>query len=181
MKKLLPLVLALLGLGGGIGAGLALKPAPEAAVAAGAEPHDVAGAEASEHGAAPPGGHGEAGVAAGHGGAADAAAEQDYVKLNNQFVVPVVAEGKVSALVVMSVSLQVGAGGRETVFAREPKLRDGFLQVLFDHANAGGFDGNFTTAETLRTLRMGLLEAAQNVLGESVTDVLIVDMMRQDS
>jgi hypothetical protein len=182
MRKLLPLLIALLGLGGGIGAGLALKPAPapEAAEgAAGGSAHDGAGGDAAEPGAAPAGDHGVAAVTNGHGGSA--AVEQDYVKLNNQFVVPVVTDGRVSALVVMSVSLQVGTGGRETVFAREPKLRDGFLQVLFDHANAGGFDGNFTAADNLRTLRMALLEAARSVLGETVVDILLTDMMRQDS
>ena len=184
MRKLLPLLIALLGLGGGIGAGLALKPAPppEAAEAAA---EGAAPGEGAEHGAAPADSHGEAPDAApapaGHGGEAHVSSEQEYVKLNNQFVVPVVAGGRVTALVVMSVSLQVGTGGREAVFAREPKLRDGFLQVLFDHANAGGFDGIFTTAENLRTLRMALLEAAQSVLGETVTDILIIDMMRQDS
>jgi flagellar FliL protein len=178
MRKLLPVLLALLGLGGGIGAGLALKPAPPAAEV-------VAEADGGAHGEAAAHVQGEAAEAppasAAHGGTEEAAAEEDYVKLNNQFVVPVVADGKVTALVVMSVSLQVGAGGRETVFAREPKLRDSFLQVLFDHANAGGFDGTFTTAENLRTLRMALLEAARSVLGETVTDILIIDMMRQDS
>jgi hypothetical protein len=175
--------MALLGIAGGVGAGLALKPVPEpeAASAVVGDVHDGAGAEATGHGAMAGASHGAAVEASGHGGAAEDAAEQDYVKLNNQFVVPVVTDGKVSALVVMSVSLQVGAGGRENVFAREPKLRDGFLQVLFDHANAGGFDGNFTAADNLRTLRMALLEAARSVLGETVTDILLIDMMRQDS
>lgn len=186
MKKLLPLLLALLGLGGGIGAGLALKPPPAPGAAeAPAEATGQGAAPAGSHGEAPAGSHGEAPEAAaataGHGGEAHDSSEPEYVKLNNQFVVPVVAGGRVTALVVMSVSLQVGAGGRETVFAREPKLRDSFLQVLFDHANAGGFDGIFTTAENLRTLRMALLEAARSVLGETVTDILIIDMMRQDS
>ncbi len=184
MRRLLPLLLALFGLAGGIGAGLALKPAPEpgtAEAAAGGEAHDGAGGDAAEPAAAPAGDHGEAAATEGHGGTSEAAAEQHYVKLNNQFVVPVVTDGRVSALVVMSVSLEVGAGGRESVFAREPKLRDGFLQVLFDHANAGGFDGNFTAADNLRTLRMALFEAARSVLGETVTDILLTDMMRQDS
>lgn len=181
MKALLPMLLALLGLGGGIGAGLALKPAgdPQAAEAA---VIDQAPDGAAAEGAPAAEDHGPAPAAAPAGaGAAETGAEQDYVKLNNQFVVPVMADGKVRALVVMSLSLQVGAGGRETVFAREPKLRDGFLQVLFDHANSGGFDGNFTAADNLRTLRLALLEAARNVLGDQVADILILDMMRQDS
>ena len=174
LGKLIPILLALIGIGGGIGAGLMLKPAPQMEVLAANPCGEQPAVAAGDHGAGTAGGDG-----VGHGDEAEATHE--YVKLNNQFVVPVVAGGRVTALVVMSVSLQVGTGGREAVFAREPKLRDGFLQVLFDHANAGGFDGIFTTAENLRTLRMALLEAAQSVLGETVTDILIIDMMRQDS
>ncbi len=165
MRKLLPILLALIGLGGGVGAGLALKPAPEMTempAEGGTEGHPVAAAAPAPAPAA-------------------AASDLEFVKLNNQFVVPVVSDGRVSSLVVMSVSLQVGTGGRETVFAREPKLRDGFLQVLFEHANAGGFNGSFTTSENLRTLRRALLESAQSILGEIVSDILIMDIMRQDT
>ncbi len=63
----------------------------------------------------------------------------------------------------------------------EPKLRDVFLRVLFDHANAGGFSGSFTKTTRMNTLRMGLLEAAQKALGPVVSDVLIVDVVRQDA
>ncbi|MCX7646889.1 MAG: flagellar basal body-associated FliL family protein [Rhodobacteraceae bacterium] len=179
MKRLLlPVLLALAGLGAGVGAGLALRPPTEAEPAAGG-PAEGGGAE---EGAAPAGGA-AAPAEGGHAPAAgaDAAAGREFVKLNNQFVVPVVGDGRVTSLVVLSVSLEVAAGGRETVFAHEPKLRDAFLQVLFAHANAGGFDGNFTAASALRSLRTGLLEAAQSVLGSLVSDVLIIDMMRQDS
>ena len=164
MKMLLPLLLGLVGLAGGIGAGIALKPAPspdEMSAAADHEadmptPEDPAGEEVDE-------------------------ADLEYVKLNNQFVVPVVTDGRVTSLVVMSISLQVGTGSREAVFSREPKLRDSFLQVLFDHANVGGFNGTFTTSNNLRALRAALLEAAQSVMGDTVSDILIIDMMRQDT
>lgn len=166
MRVLIPVALALAGLGGGVGAGLALRPPPEPEAAAGEEAQatDAAGAEAPAH-AAPAG---------------EPAIQPEFVKLNNQFVVPVVTEGRVGSLVVLSVSLEVGPGGRETVFVHEPKLRDAFLQVLFAHANSGGFDGNFTSATSLRSLRAGLLESARAVLGDLVSDILIVDMMRQD-
>lgn len=162
MGKILPILLAMIGLAGGVGAGMALKPPPE-------EPHE---AETQD---APDKDH-----AAGH----DEEIELDnaeYVRLNNQFIVPVVVNGRVNSLVVLAVSLQVELGTREDVFTREPKLRDAFLQVMFDHANAGGFDGMFTTSDNLGTLRMALLESAQKVLGGKVTDVLIIDLVRQDT
>lgn len=172
MRKLLPVLLALAGLGAGIGAGLALKPVAEDAHALPEGEAPGSDAAESSHADQP---------RPGNEGPAAPAADREYVRLNNQFVVPVVSDGRVASLVVMSVSLEVEAGARETVFAMEPKLRDSFLQVLFDHANVGGFDGIFTTSNRLRDLRMALHEAAQSVLGATVSDVLIMDMVRQDT
>ena len=126
----------------------------------------------------------------GHGGAvADSeraadggeAAGLEYVKLNNQFIVPIVDGEVVRALVILSLSLEVSPGATQEVYAREPKLRDGFLEVLFAHANAGGFSGAFTETSNIDTLRQALLEVAQKSLGQRVTDVLITDIVRQDT
>jgi flagellar protein FliL len=170
LRKLFPLVLGLAGLGAGVGAGLALRPQ------AGSSPE----ADAEAHGAT---------VAADHKGeevadidhAEGEGSGPDYVKLNNQFVVPVVQDGRVAAMVVLSLSLEVEAGNTEAVYQREPKLRDVFLQVLFDHANVGGFSGSFTDGSNLIVLRTSLKEAAALVIGTSVRDVLITDIARQDS
>ena len=89
--------------------------------------------------------------------------------------------GRVGALVVLSLSLEVPLGQTEAVHAREPRLRDEFLRVLFDHANSGGFRGTFTDSANLVLLRRALLEAAQKAMGDSITDVLITDIVRQDS
>jgi flagellar FliL protein len=172
LGKLIPVILALVGLGGGVGAGLFLRPAPAA--------EDHAAEEAT---AAKPGEHGEA---AAEGEAADPEAEPEegapeYVKMNNQFVVPVVQDSRVAAMVVLSLSLEMEAGNTEAVYQREPKLRDVFLQVLFDHANTGGFAGSFTDGSNLVVLRTSLKEAAALVLGTAVRDVLITDIARQDN
>jgi hypothetical protein len=52
---------------------------------------------------------------------------------------------------------------------------------MFDHANAGGFMGTFTDGSNMILLREALGEVAQSILGPDVTDVLIVDIVRQDS
>lgn len=153
MRKLLPILLAILGLAAGAGAGLALRPAPdlsreEAAAAAQPDEPEV---------------------------------QPEYVKLNNQFVVPVVEEGHVVSMVILSLSLEVTAGSTEAVFAKEPKLRDIFLQVLFDHANSGGFKGSFTDGSNMVMLRRALLETATAAMGDVIKDVLIVDIVKQDS
>ncbi len=162
MRKLIPVLLALAGLGAGTGAGLALRPAPEPAADAGT----AEGAAAPAHGSTE---------------TPDPELEPDYVKLNNQFVVPIVEDGRVVSMVIASLSLEVTQGASDSVHAREPKLRDAFLQVMFDHANAGGFRGTFTDAANLILLRKALLEMAKTTLGDVVTDVLIVDIVRQDA
>lgn len=165
MNKLLPLLLILLGIGSGVGAGFMLKPeepAPDAVV--------------SE---ADPGGEVPATASPVRRPALDPAT-REYVKLNNQFIIPVVRDDRIAALVVLSLSLEVGIGQSQTVFAREPKLRDAFLQVLFDHANMGGFSGAFTETTTMNVLRRRLHEEGIAILGEDVTDILITDIARQD-
>lgn len=185
MRKLIPLVLAILGSAGGAGAGLFLRPAANASATASQDAASAKGDAAAETAAAD--GQGTGGDApadtaeAQTKDAADAEGEPAYVKLNNQFVVPVVENGSVSAMVILSLSLEVQTGTTEAVYAREPKLRDVFLQVLFDHANAGGFRGTFTDGANLVVLRKALKEVARRTLGDIVTDVLIVDIARQDS
>jgi flagellar protein FliL len=165
IRKLLPLLLALLGLGIGLGAGMALRPTA-------APP-----AETSADGETPAGG--EAGQSAKAAQSGEEAPE--YVKMTNQFVVPLIEGGKVSSMVILSLSIEVKSGQTADVYTKEPKLRDGFLQVMFDHANAGGFDGPFTDSANMIALRKALLEAAQQTLGSSALDVLITDIVRQDT
>lgn len=153
IRKILPVILGILGLLIGAGAGYFLRPAPDpAAHAEEVKPKN-----------------------------SDPALAPEYAKLSNQFIVPVMQKGKVSAMVILSLSLQVTTGGSPDVYNAEPKLRDAFLQVMFDHANSGGFSGSYTDGSNLVLLRTALLEAAKSVLGEKVTDVLITDIVRQDS
>lgn len=161
LRKLLPVLLALIGTGAGVGVGLFLM--PEAGVSYGAPTEEVAHHTKDDRPAGSP------------------SLGREYVKLNNQFVVPVIHNEQVEALVVASLSIEVISGSTQTVYAREPKLRDVLLQVMFDYANIGGFTGGFTTGERMQVLRNSLLEAAQSVLGADVSDVLITEIARQDS
>lgn len=163
LRLLLPVVLLLLGLGAGAGAGLFLGRADPAATEDGAGT-EVAPAAADDDPADDTGLPGT-----------------EFVRLNNQFVVPIVRNGAVRSLVVLSLSIEVDTGSNSAVFDREPRLRDSFLRVMFAHANAGGFDGAFTQASAMDPLREALGEAAAEVLGTLVHDVLIVDITRQDA
>lgn len=165
LKKILPLVLLIIGAGAGAGAGLFLRPAPEA-------PPSDAMADENEAVKEPEEADSE-----------DQPVEEpqvEYVKMNNQFVVPIVTDAQVSALVVLSLSVEVPLGQKSAVYEREPKLRDSFLQVLFNHANRGGFNGAFTSSTNMKALRTALREVAQRDLGELVEDVLIQEIARQD-
>ena len=180
MKKLIPLLLGLVGLFAGGGVGYVLRPDAKTDHAAETPAPDDEHAEAKPHKAdalAPAEATADHGDGHGEDGHASAT---EFVKLNNQFVVPVIEGERVVALVILSLTVAVTTGSREAVFATEPKLRDSFLQVLFDHANAGGFDGAFTQTGRMAQLRKALLEPARVVLGDAVKDVLITDIVRQD-
>lgn len=168
MRKLLPLLLAIIGLGTGVGAGLTLRPSADVATEAAHAVEDDPAAEAASS------------ATPAHDGPAEGAAF-DYAKLNNQFVVPVLVDGRVAGLVVLTLSIEVTGGNAGTVYSREPKLRDGFLVVLFDHAAAGGFGGDFTAPTKMAALRRALTEQARQILGPIANDVLIQDIIRQDS
>lgn len=166
MKKILiPLILLFVGVGGGVGAGLFLTKPAEDLIAENpcGEVQDAPLEDDQEEMAAP--------------GALD---EREYARMNNQFIVPVVEDGLVTSLVVMSLSIEVETGGQEAVFSHEPRLRDAFLQVMFDHANLGGFSGAFTATSNMRQLREALRDAAFEIMNGHITDVLIVDIVRQD-
>lgn len=181
MRLLIPVILLLVGTGGGIGAGMMLSSPAEEVAEAGEDKAEGDKDEATEETAEEAHEEEPADAAEASEEGEGEAAGFAYVKLNNQFVVPVLAEGYVAALVVMSLSLEVTAEASPSVYAMEPKLRDAFLQVMFDHANTGGFSGEFTMAERTQALRKALREAARKIAGKGVHDVLIIDMVRQDT
>ncbi|WP_323035458.1 flagellar basal body-associated FliL family protein [Pararhodobacter sp.] len=176
MKKLMPILLLLIGLGAGGGAGWFLQPRAEAAAA----PADQAGQPAA---------HGDAGADenAGHATAsttghyAPPSGDTETVRMPNQFVVPLITEGEVRAMVVIGLALELRVGHGFSLPDKEPRLRAIFLQLLFDHANLGGFDGVFTSGEALLGLRRTLREAARSEIGTDLNDVLITELVRQET
>ncbi|MGS4946304.1 flagellar basal body-associated FliL family protein [Meridianimarinicoccus sp. RP-17] len=156
MLKFLPIVLPVLGLGAGVGAGIFVPP-PAPLPADCPAPESEAALDAST----PP----------------DTPVE--YMKLNNQFVVPLVDGNDVTSMVIVSLSLEIAQGRQEDIYNIEPKLRDAFLRVLFDHASLGGFEGNFLSHLGLDTLRLALREMGQSTAGPVLRDVLIVDLVKQ--
>lgn len=150
MKILLPIILGVSGLSGGLLAGHVLQTP---------DPEDVSAAEAPP----PP-----------------AVAASDFVPLEKQFIVPVVEDSQVGALIVVSLSLEVEDGAAGAVDEHVPKLRDRFLSAMFKHAESGAFSGMFTSGPAIADLRGALLEAARDVVGPVVRDVLLTDLLKQD-
>jgi flagellar basal body-associated protein FliL len=165
MKLLLiPIICLILGLGAGVGGAMVLLPEPEVSEVTienengqNAEPINDEIYEPQDE--------------------ADSAVE--YVNLSSQFIVPLLSNGKVEEIVVMAISLEVLEGAMQDVLMNEPKLRAAFLQTLFNHANNGGFSGNFTALSTMESLRRELHTIARIISSDIVTDVLILDIVRQ--
>jgi flagellar protein FliL len=175
MKKLLlPIILTAIGSGSGVAAGLFLFPPSEP------EPAMGPCGDVMEHEAEAPMTEEEMLAAAAEGGES-VNAGFEYVRLPNQFIVPVVKDGSVAAMVALSLSLEVPTGQKEATLLVEPRIRDAILRVLFDHANTGGFDGTFTASAVMRDLRAAMLQATGVAAPDLVSDILIVDIQRQDN
>lgn len=107
-------------------------------------------------------------------------ADVEYQRLDDQFLVPIVRNNAVAAMMVLTLGLEVMPGQAALIHSHEPRLRNQLLQALFDHANTGGFDGMFTSAANMRLLRESLTRAARDVLDDAIGSVLILDMVRQE-
>jgi len=167
MAKLFPLLLIVLCVAGGAGAGLFLRPEQPAKVQTSTEQ-----AETCLPTGEPP-------VVPAMAPAA-ASGPSEFVKFSNQFVIPLLGDQTVEAMVILSLSLEVSQGEKESVYAQEPRLRDAFLRVLFDHANTGGFDTGVMTSAGLDDLRAALREVALKHDPDAIRDVLIADLVRQE-
>lgn len=167
MKKLLPIIVLIVAAAIGVGAGKFLQPIPEKDISeTPVEQSEADERQSTRAPSQPP---------------RDPDEVIEYVKLNNQFVVPIVVDERVASLIVISLSIETTDARKDDVLRKEPKLRDSFLQVLFTHANLGGFKGEFTRVDKLNSLRRLLLEVAQRDVGkDAVYDVLILEIARQD-
>lgn len=162
-KKLLPLFALILGLAGGGAAAIVLAPAGEDTNATTDTAADGDSAAVGEStGDAEPG-------------------NTEIVKLPNQFVVPVILDNRVRAMVILTVALEVETGVGDQVRRLEPKLRDTFLAELFTLAAMGGFEDELISRQTLELVKTALTERSKEVLSEQSVTVLITDMARQDA
>ncbi|MFV0382886.1 hypothetical protein [Paracoccus sp. (in: a-proteobacteria)] len=161
LKKILMLLLPLTALIGGAFGGDMLRPEPPADETAEAEQPADPAVEKAVHTAGSDGAPG-------------------WFTFSNQFFVPMVRNGDMGALMILTLSLETTQSELGRLGQLEHRLRDALLRQLMIAANTGGFDGNFTAEGKLRPLREHLLKAARDAGGDTVKAVLIEDIARQD-
>ena len=173
MRKIIALVIVLLGVGGGLALGVVLRMGDTA-------PTPDAAAE-MDHGAEETGG-----VDQGDGVRSDAShdvetgPERSYVKIGRQIIIPIVKDGETQALMLFDLALDVPVSMTERTYAAEPRLRDAFLREMFAMSYSGAFSSTYTDERVIEELRGKLRAAARRLLGEEVAEVLILDIMRQE-
>ena len=167
MKKLLPIIIAVIGLGGGLTAGSILKPD---AMAGDSHSSDLHGEQATaDHGGDHGGGHGKDG----------GEAEYAYVGLKKPFFAPVLRNDNRHTLVRLDIHLEVPSDMEDKVALHEPKLRDGFLRAVMSFAHEGGFT-RVHGSKGFEVLSDDLLLSARAVLGEDVKAVLIGEILTRE-
>ena len=154
MKKLLPILIIVVGIAAGAGAGMFMKPAPVS------DPEDDHAADGPTE--------------------QDEKAERSFVKIGKQTIVPVVNDGETRALMLFELAVDVPATRVDQVHEMEPRLRDAFLRELFQMSYTGAFLTNFTEERVIEELRRNLTNAARTYLGHNQAEVLILDVMRQE-
>ena len=167
MKKLLPILLAVIAIVVGAAGGFFLRASSApAAPEAGHEPkkdgHETPKAK-DAHGA-----KGEA-----HDKKGDAAV---YMKFSRQFVTPIVAEGRPTAMMILDVNIEIDPSLADTIYAEEPRLRDGVLKALLRQSGAGRLGSIFADPAVLEETRREILEELRAIVGDGAKSVLIMDV-----
>ena len=176
MTKIIAIILQLAAVVGGVMLGLSLKPSVPSDGEADSHESDSDGHGEDGHGKDKKGkkdkGHGK------DDGYGDSAA--NYMKFSRQFIVPVIHNNGVSSLVVLDINLELSPSANDDIYAKEPKIRDALLSTLLKLSNNGAFDERLLHEENLAEIRASLLHAAEEILGEDVAGVLILNIAKQE-
>lgn len=158
LNKVLPIIIVLIAVGGAGYAAMMMKGGPQPAPKAAAD-------------------HGTDEV---HGVKPEDLAGVGYFDFQRNFLVPVIGDSEVQAIVLMTLSIEMDESAIEEVRGREPRIRDQFMKTLLALSHEGVFDNDITDPATYETIRVRLSRVGQTVVHESVRSVLIVDFGRQD-
>ncbi|MCI5043994.1 MAG: hypothetical protein MRY72_04795 [Aquisalinus sp.] len=171
IKKVVPVVLMLVFVVGGIFAADMLRPSPVATAHADDKYEKDGGKDD----------HGKDGHDDDHGDKYDAkpTAGNYYFDFSRQFVVPVMESGRVKSLVILDLNLEMDQSEADGMFSMEPKFRDALMRELLALSNEGYFSGQLTDPERYDDIQKALLRAARTVKDEIIS-VLILDIARQE-
>ena len=190
MAKILPMILQIVAVIGGVFGGLMLKPQPKAS------PADAHAEEADgDHAKKDKGdkkkakkdkGHGDKKKKDKHGkekskgghGEKDGSST-GYIKFSRPFIVPVLNSSGRNFVIMMDINIEAPSSATQSAYEKEPKLRDVMLQTLFNLSNEGTFGENLLVENNMDDLREKLLEAAQSVIGEDAQNILILNISKQ--
>ena len=164
MKKILPIILLIIGITAGGAAGLVLKPAHNSVV------KDEISKQPETADSGEPGLPEEGEVPS----------DRTYVKVGRQTIIPVLDGTETRALMLFELAVDVPASSANIVHEMEPRLKDAFLRELFQMSYTGAFLTNFTDDRVIEELRRNLTRAARKHVGDIAREVLILDMMRQE-
>jgi flagellar basal body-associated protein FliL len=110
----------------------------------------------------------------------DAAKAVIYYKFTREFVVPIMRDGRVSSLVIMNLNLEADASIERKLFDMEPKLRDNIMTTLITLSNDGTTFESMTSVKNYESIRSLVLQNLGSVINDGITNVLIVDLAKQD-
>ncbi|MFS4437009.1 hypothetical protein ACMA5I_02220 [Paracoccaceae bacterium GXU_MW_L88] len=161
LKKLLPVVALLLGLGAGIAGASFTKSAPPEACVEEEESCEVSTEPQKDS-------------------EPDADA-LSYLPMEEPFILPDLKDGRVSSMITIAITLEIEEEEKETIEKLMPKLRDHLLKDMMDHAASGGFRDSFGTGAAMADLRAKLLASAKDVSHNEIKGILITDAIRQDN
>jgi len=185
LKFLLPSIIAVLGVLAGTVVGNMLKPAPKAEAASIGMSEGPGGEDLSEDKdetdvSAPEKAKGDGKAGKGKGRKDGASGDVSYYKFSREFVVPIMEDGTVNALVILHLQLEIDSSISSSLFSMEPKLRDNIMTTLIAISHEGLLFDNLTDPESYESIRSLVLEGLKDVQTQGIENVLIVDLARQD-
>jgi flagellar basal body-associated protein FliL len=136
--------------------------------------------KADAHGKADSHGKDTKAKSGGHGKEAAGASQTIYYKFSREFVVPVIRNNHVNSLVILHLSLEADSSISQKLFEMEPKLRDNIMTTLITISNDGRTFENLTDVESYESMRSLILMNLKTVVPSGISNVLIMDMARQD-
>lgn len=149
----------------------------------GAKKDDGHGAKKEEDGLGKPkDDHGKKPEKKGSGGHGEEAESSDvyYFKFTREFVVPIIRNGRVHSLVILNLNLEADGEIASDLQGKEPKLRDNIMTSLITLSNDGTTFESVTSVENYELIRSTVLANLKSVVSTGISNVLIVDMAKQD-